>query len=155
MLMGDARLGSRIPEPITCLLWLLGSAPGIRQRAYVTLGNVLTLSKSQLHLWKMEKIIVSSGTCPEALWAAFQGHLTPGTGINASPPPPGEHRLHKGVLSGQTGESGEGPWGRVGPLGKKEKILRVKEGREHESALCSLDLRPVFEPLDRGGEIGS
>lgn len=38
-------------------------------------------------------------------------------------------------------------------MGKKEKILRVKEGREHEFALCSLDLRPVFEPLDRAGEI--
>lgn len=51
----------------------------------MTLGNVLTLSKSQLHLWKMEKIIVSSGACPEAVWAAFQGHLTPGRGINDSP----------------------------------------------------------------------
>lgn len=39
--------------------------------------------------------------------------------------------------------------------GKRGKILRVKEGREHGFALWPLDLRPVFGPLDGGGEIGS
>lgn len=103
VLMGKVRLGSQIPEPITCLLRLLGSAPGIRQRACVTLGNLLTLSKAQLLPWKM-RIIVSSKACPKAAWTAFQGHFTPGRGINASPPPPGEHWRHKRVLPEQAGE---------------------------------------------------
>lgn len=39
--------------------------------------------------------------------------------------------------------------------GKREEILRVKEGREHGFALWSLDLWPVFGPLDGGREIGA
>lgn len=65
VLMGEGGLGSWIPGPIACLLGLLGSAPGIRQRVCVTLGNLLTLSKSQLPPWKM-RIIVSSRACPVA-----------------------------------------------------------------------------------------
>lgn len=120
VLMGEARQRNWIPEPIACLLQLLGSAPGIRQRAYVTLGNLLTLSKSQLLPWKM-RIIVSSRACPMNVWTAFQGHLNliPRRGTDASPPPSGEHWLHKGVLPEQTGEcrggredhgKGQAPW---------------------------------------------
>lgn len=76
VLMGEARQGSWIPEPIAYLLRLLGSAPWYHIKSLCDLGKFAYPRQVSLLSWKM-RIMVSSRACPMAAWTAFQGQSHP------------------------------------------------------------------------------
>lgn len=158
VLMGEARQGSWIPEPIACLLRLLGSAPRYHIKSLCDLGKFAYPCQVSITFLEDENNGLIQGLsygCVDSLSGTVSSleeglTLLPIFQVNIGSP--------KGSCQDKQVSGRDRPWERRGP-GKKEN-LRVG-GREGTllglvfSRFVGLgEFGQVLGPLVRGGDMG-